>query len=187
MAFMGCIGNHESSGTIYEKYRPYNFAAAPADYFSFDYGPVHVAVVDQYTTYTSGSAQYNWLHTDLTNSTKLWKIIVLHQPGWCAGGSHGNDATVQTVIQPLCVDHGVSIVLAGHNHYYSRALNNGVHHVTSGAGGAPFYSASSGQPYVVTYTVNTLECVKIAIAGNTLTGTTVSNSGAVIDTFTITK
>jgi acid phosphatase len=123
----------------------------------------------------------------LTNSTKLWKIIVLHQPGWCAGGSHGNDGTVQSTIQPLCVDHGVSIVLAGHNHYYSRAVNNGVHHVTSGAGGAPFYSASSGQPYVVTYTTNTLECVKIAIAGNTLTGTAVSNSGAVIDTFTITK
>ena len=185
MPFMGCIGNHEGGASVFMKYHPFPFVAAR--YFSFDYGPVHVAVVDQYTTYTSGSAQYNWLHTDLTNSTKLWKIIVLHQPGWCAGGTHGNDGTVQSTIQPLCVDHGVSIVLAGHNHYYSRALNNGVSHVTSGAGGAPFYSASSGQPYVVTYTVNTLECVKIAIAGNTLTGTAVSNSGTVIDTFTITK
>ena len=188
MPIMGAIGNHEGSGNspIFEKYRPFPFVAAPADYFSFDYGPVHVAVVDQYTAYTNPSTQYTWLVNDLSGSAKPWKIIVLHQPGWCAGGSHGNDATVQTVIQPLCVTYGVQIVLAGHNHYYSRALNNGVHHVTSGSGGAPFYSASSGQPYVVTYTVNTLECVKIAIAGNTLTGTTVSDGGTVIDTFTIT-
>jgi phosphodiesterase/alkaline phosphatase D-like protein len=187
MPFMGTIGNHEGNGScpVFEKYRPFPYVAAPANYFSFDYGPVHVAVVDQYTTYTSGSAQYNWLVNDLSTSTKPWKIIVLHQPGWCAGGTHGNDATVQTVIQPLCVTYGVQIVLAGHNHYYSRAVNNGVHHVASGSGGAPYYSASSGQPYVVTYTVNTLECVKIAIAGNTLTGTTVSSSGSVIDTFTI--
>jgi hypothetical protein len=67
-------------------------------------------------------------------------------------------------------------------------INSGgsVSTVTSG-GGTPFYSASSGQPYVVTYTVNTLECVKIAIAGNTLTGTAVSNGGTVIDTFTVNK
>jgi hypothetical protein len=186
MPFMGTIGNHESASCpVFEKYRPFPFYAAPADYFSFDYGPVHVAVVDQYTTYTSGSAQYNWLVNDVNTSTKPWKIIVLHQPGWCAGGTHGNDGTVQTVIQPLCLTYGVQIVLAGHNHYYSRAVvpstPPNVQHITSGAGGAPFYTASPGQPYVVTYTVDTLEFVKVDIQGNTLTFTAVSDGGTVID------
>jgi predicted phosphodiesterase len=189
MPIMGTIGNHEGNGScpIFEKYRPFPFAAAPADYFSFDYGPVHVAVVDQYTTYTNPSTQYTWLHNDLTNSTKPWKIIVLHAPGWSCNGGHPNDTTVQGTIQPLCVDHGVQIVLAGHNHYYSRAVNNGVHHVTSGSGGAPYYSAAAGQPYVVTYSTDVLECVKVEINGNTLTGNTVSDGGIVIDTFTITR
>jgi hypothetical protein len=189
MPFMGTIGNHEGGASAFMKYWPYPFVAGR--YFSFDYGPVHVAVVDQYTAYTNPSAQYTWLVNDLNSTPKPWKIIVLHQPGWCAGGTHGNDAAVQTIIQPLCVTYGVQIVLAGHNHYYSRAVvpstPPNVQHITSGSGGAPFYTASSGWPYVVTYTVDTLEFVKVDIQGNTLTGTATSNSGAVIDTFTITK
>ncbi len=183
MPFMGTIGNHESGAGVFMKYRPFPFVAAR--YFSFDYGPVHVAVVDQYTTYTSGSAQYNWLHTDLTNSTKPWKIIVLHQPGWSCDGGHPNDTTVQGTIQPLCVDHGVQIVLAGHVHYYSRAVVSGVQHVTSGGGGAPLYTPLTGQPNVVSVT-KSLDVVKVAISGNTLTGTAISSTGTVLDTFTVT-
>jgi len=185
MPFMGTIGNHEgtSSQPIFEKYHPFPFAAAPAEYFSFDYGPVHITVLDQYTTYTSGSAQYNWLVNDLSTSTKTWKIIVLHQPGWSAYGSgaHSNDGTVQTVIQPLCLTYGVSIVLAGHNHFYSRYNVSGVQHVTSGAGGAPFYNTAVVQPYYVTSAASTLEFTEVAISGNTLTFNAVSNSGVVID------
>ena len=187
MPIMGTIGNHEGNGScpVFEKYRPFPFYAAPADYFSFDYGPVHVAVVDQYTTYTNPSAQYTWLVNDLNSTPKPWKIIVLHQPGWCAGGTHGNDTKVQTVIQPLCVTYGVQIVLAGHNHYYSRAVvpstPPNVQHITSGAAGATLYSATPGQPYVVTYTINTLEFVKVDIQGDTLTFTAVSDGGTVID------
>ena len=183
-AFMGCIGNHEGGASVYKKYRPFPFVSAT--YFSFDYGPLHVAVVDQYTSYTSGSAQYNWLNTDLTNSTKLWKIIVLHQPGWSCNGGHSNDTTVQNTIQPLCVSKGVSIVLAGHNHYYSRAVVSGVHHITAGNGGAPLYTPASGQPYIVTYN-KSIGVSKVVISGNSLTCTTVNGSGSVIDTFTVNK
>jgi len=189
MPFMGTIGNHEGSGNcpVFEKYRPFPFVAAPADYFSFDYGPVHVAVVDQYTAYTSGNPQYTWLVNDLSTSTKPWKIIVLHEPGWSAWGSgaHANNATVQSTIQPLCVTYGVQIVLAGHNHFYSRCLVSGIQHVTSGAGGAPYYGMDLTKEYVVTGTANTLEFCKVDIQGDTLTYTTVSNSGAVLDTFTL--
>jgi hypothetical protein len=184
MPFMGCIGNHESGGSVFEKYHPYPFAAAPADYFSFDYGPVHIAVVDQYTSYTSGSAQHTWLVNDLSSTSKQWKIIVLHEPGWTAAGSHPNNTTVQSVIQPLCTQYGVDIVVGGHNHYYSRAVVSGVHHLTSGGGGAPLYTPDPGQPNIVTCT-KTINCQKVAISGNTLTCTTINGSGSVIDTFTV--
>lgn len=38
-------------------------------------------------------------------------------PGWTSGGSHGNNSTVQSVIQPLCTQYGVDFVIGGHNHY----------------------------------------------------------------------
>jgi len=188
MPLMGTIGNHEGSGNcpIFEKYRPFPFVAAPADYFSFDYGPVHVAVVDQYTAYTNPSTQYTWLVSDLSASTKPWKIIVLHQPGWSCGGGHSNDTTVQGTIQPLCLTYGVQIVLGGHNHYYSRAVVSGVQHLTHGGGGAPLYTPSAGQPNIVTYT-QSLAVSKVEISGSTLTCTTINSSGSVIDTFTLTN
>jgi hypothetical protein len=189
MPIMGCLGNHETMGsgvTVFDKYWPYTYAGG--HYYSFDYGPVHIAVVDQETAaYGAGSAQLAWLANDLANSTKPWKIIVLHQPGWCAGGTHGNNATVQTVIQPLCEQYGVQIVFAGHNHYYSRAVVNGVHHVTTGAGGAPFYPATGNQPNVETYTTNALEFCKVSIDGNLLLCQAVKPDGTLIDSFYVDK
>ncbi len=185
LPIQGCMGNHEGGATYYTKYWPYPYVAAR--YWSFDYGPAHIAIVDQYSSYGPGSPQLTWLATDLSTSTKPWKFIVLHQPGWCAGGTHGNDPAVQQNIQPLCEQYGVQIVFAGHNHYYSRAVVNGVHHVTTGAGGAPFYTATPGQPYVVTYTTNALEFCKISIDGNSLVCQAVKPDGTVIDTFYVDK
>ena len=76
------IGNHEGSGELFVKYFPYPFVAGR--YWSFDYGPVHVVVVDQYVDYAPGSAQYQWLEGDPADSTKIWKVILLHEPGWSA-------------------------------------------------------------------------------------------------------
>ena len=185
MPFMGAIGNHEGNGScpVFDKYRPFPFVAAPAEYFSFDYGPLHVAVVDQYTTYTSG-AQYDWLVNDLSSSTKQWKIIVLHQPGWSCRGGHNNDTNVQNYIQPLCEQYGVQIVLAGHNHYYSRALVNGVHHLTSGGGGADLYTPVDGEPSIVSY-LKTLNFQKVEIVGDTMNYQSLQPDGTVIDSFQI--
>jgi len=71
----GARGNHEGGASVYKKYMPFPYVNSC--YWSFDYGPVHVAVVDQYTTYTVGSAQYNWLVNDLSTSSKPFKIINL--------------------------------------------------------------------------------------------------------------
>jgi hypothetical protein len=184
MSFQGSMGNHEGSGTVYVKYWPYPYVAAR--YWSFDYGPVHVAVVDQYTTYTSGSAQYNWLVNDLSSSTKLWKIILLHEPGWSCAAGHGNNTTVQSTIQPLCTQYGVSIVVGGHNHYFARAVVEGVQHITSGAGGADAgLNPTLRDPVVVC--AGGLSFQKVAISGNTLTCITRRPDGTVLDTFTVTK
>jgi hypothetical protein len=179
----GCIGNHEGNGTIYTKYWPYPYTAAR--YWSFDYGPAHIAVVDQYTSYSSGSAQLIWLANDLSTSTKHWKFIVLHEPGWSAAGGHSNNTSVQTYIQPLCEQYGVQIVFCGHNHYYARAVVNGVQHITTGGGGAPLNTPASGQPNVV-YANSTFQFSKININGSRLDFASVKPDGTVIDSFQLT-
>ncbi len=182
---IGVRGNHEGAATFWKQYWPEPFQTGGL-YWSFDYGPMHVALLDAYTAFNVGSTQYNWLKADLAASSKTWKIVAIHEPGWSANGGHPNNTTVQTDLQPLFVQYGVSLVLSGHNHYYARASVNGVTHLTVGAGGAPLYTPASGQPNIIVSN-SSYSFGEFTISGSSLTARVVNNSGATIDTFTITR
>ena len=184
---VGARGNHEDKGykgKIYKKYfpEPYNTGGF---YWSFDYGPVHVAVVDQYSTYTTGSDQYNWLDRDLAASTKPWKLVVLHEPGWSSGGGHGDNTIVQTDLQPLFKKYGVQLVIGGHNHYYARGVVDGVQHLTLGGGGVwPFHTPVSGRPNIK-MTDQSYHHAEIDINGNAMIFTARRFDGTVIESLNI--
>ncbi len=178
---MAALGNHEGNGELFSKYFPYTFYASGYYYGSFDYGPAHVTIVDQYTDYSPGSAQYQWLENDLASTTKKWKIIMFHEPGWSAGG-HGNNSNVQNYIEPLCEKYDVQFVINGHNHYYSRAVVERVNHITTGGGGAPLYTPDSSYPNIVT-TSKSNHFVKLKIIGDTLFFTGIKSDGSIIEQF----
>jgi hypothetical protein len=181
LPYQACRGNHEESGALFSKYFPYPFVTP--FYWSFDYGPAHFTIIDQYQSYAPGSPQYSWIDADLTNTTKPWKFLVLHEPGWSAGG-HSNDPAVQLYLQPLCLMHGVATVFAGHNHYYARAEVDGVQHVTTGGGGAPLYAPNPSYPNIVV-TAQVHHFCTVEIDGAGLSFTAVSAAGDTIDQFTM--
>jgi len=178
---VACRGNHEGNGQLFLKYFPYPYDSSGTFYWSFDYGPVHFCVLDQYTSYSVGSTQYQWLVNDLSTSTKKWKVLVFHAPGWSAGG-HSNSTSVQNIIQPLCVQYGVQLVLAGHNHYYARASVNQVEHITTGGGGAPLRTPDPGYPNIITVSRAHHFC-KIEIDADTLEFTAIIKDGTTIENF----
>jgi hypothetical protein len=180
--YQTAMGNHEGSGQLFIQYFPYPFVANR--YWSFDYGPAHFVVVDQYTNYDPGSQQLAWIESDLASTTKQWKFIYFHEPGWSAGGGHGNNTAVQNYIQPLCEQYGVAIVFAGHNHYYARAEVNDVQHITTGGGGAPLHYPEPGWPHVITSTRAYHFC-GIEIDSTKLTCKVIKTGSSVIDSFTI--
>ncbi len=177
-------GNHEGAATVLKKYFPYPYSVSSACYWSFDYGPAHFIMLDQFVSYGVGSTEYNWLVNDLETTEKNWKFIILHEPGWSAGG-HGNNSTVQNVIQPLCEQYNIKIVFGGHNHYYARAEVNGVTHITTGGGGAPLYDPDPNYPNIVTTSKSHHFC-KIRLSGNELDFAAIDSTGNRIDTFTLT-
>ncbi len=181
LPYQSCRGNHEDSGVLFTKYFPYPFVAG--HYWSFDYGFAHFVVVDQYTSYYSGSAQLAWIENDLASRSKSWNFIFLHEPGWSAG-THGNNLDVQSYIQPLCEQYNVHVVFAGHNHYYARAIVNNVHYITTGGGGAPLYDPDPGYPNIVASAKAHHFC-KVEIDGAQLNITVVDTSGNIIDLFSI--
>jgi hypothetical protein len=203
--FISCLGNHELylsgySGLDYEtalfgKYFPFPFVERR--YWSFDYGPVHVTILDQYPDYYQilppngflDSIQMVWVEQDLAATDKPWKIIILHEPGWsCNGNSsgypHPNNEDVQNLLQPLCEQYGVQMVFAAHNHYFARACKNGVYHITTAGGGAPLYEVEEGYPNVM-HTHRVHHYCKVEIEGETLTLTAITPDGEVIDEFMV--
>ena len=183
VAFLPAIGNHEGGGILFRRY--FALPVVRARYGSFDYGPAHIVLLDQYVPYGPDSNQYAWLEQDLAASTKQWKFVVLHEPAWSAGGGHDNSAETQ-FLQPLFERSGVSVVFAGHNHYYARAEVGGIQHLTIGTGGAPLYTPNGSMPRVVA-TYQGTGYAKFEIDGNTLNGWFVAADGSVMDLFTIDK
>lgn len=173
------LGNHEQSAVLFAKYFPYPFVIGRA--WSFDYGPAHFVLVDQYVSYDPGSAQLAWIEDDLAATDRPWKFMVIHEPG-CSAGGHANELDVQDYLHPLCVRHGVQIVFAGHNHYYARAVVDGINHVTTGGGGAPLYTPDPGFPYVAATAEEHHYCT-IEIAGDSLAFAAVNCVGETLDAF----
>jgi len=188
LPIIGARGNHESDGSLLKKYWPFAFVepAGSASYQAFDYGPVHVTVVDQYVDYSSGSTQYDWIVQDLASTAAPWKFVVLHAPPYAAGGSHGDDTTTQTQLVPLFETYGVDVVIAGHNHHYARAVRNNIQYVITGGGGAGLYSVDPNRPYVQC-AESVHHFVRFAINGPTLDYTAVRDDGTVMEHLQVRK
>ena len=192
MPIAGCRGNHEGGASLFAKYYPYPYASLPyvvddpnGFYWSFDYGPIHVVMIDDNISYAPGSDQHNWLIGDLAGTEKLWKIAVYHSPAWGTGW-HSNDTNAQRYLHDLLFTvYNVPIIINGDNHNYVRCEVEGIRHITSGGGGAPLYAVKESEPYVVTATRTYHHC-EIDIDGGVLNLIAVDSAGKVIDNFSIT-
>ncbi len=182
LPYLAAVGNHEGQGALFAKYFPYPMFVNGNYYYSFDYGPVHFTVLDQYENYQIGSPQYNWLVNDLATANKAWKIILLHKSGWSAAGGHSNSSTVQNLVQPLCLQYGVQYVIAGHNHYYARAKVNNVQYITTGGGGAPLYNPNANSDSIVIVDKSYHFC-KLQIHNDSLSFSAIRSDGSLIEKF----
>jgi len=188
VAYAGVRGSHENfydpDASVYTKYFRFNYESPEEGlYYSFDYGPVHISVIDQYLPYDTASIQYSWLVDDLNTSEKKWKIIAFHEPGYSDGG-HADNEDVQRFIQPLCDKYNVLLILAGHNHFYSRNKINNTHHLTLGGGGAPLYEPNNASEGLI-YSEKSFHFAKIDIEDDEMSVRIIKPDGSIIDTFTI--
>jgi hypothetical protein len=101
-------------------------------WYSFDWGPLHVSVLD---TERTGETQASWLDQDLAQSSAPWNVVLMHTPAY-SSGAHGGDPAVVQHFVPVFERHGVPLVISGHDHDYERTVPlNGVTYLVTGGGG----------------------------------------------------
>lgn len=123
-------GNHENDSNFQRNFFNYTLSDDNSDqvlkngmYYSLDYGTMHLVVLNTNEADNKGlsSAQLNWLKADLAANEKKWTVVLMHKSLYSAG-SHSTDADIvamRSQLNPIFVQYGVDLVLAGHDHTYT--------------------------------------------------------------------
>lgn len=110
-------------------------------WFSFDWGPAHFVALD---TEVNGSDQIAWLAEDLARADRPWNIVYAHRPPY-SSGPHGGDGGFEARYGDILREHGVKLVLTGHDHHYERFHPiDGITYVVTGGGGAGTRTVAPG-------------------------------------------
>jgi hypothetical protein len=81
--------------------------------------------------------QLDWVESELKKSKSEWKIAFFHHPLYSSGRKHGSTTDLRSKLEPIFVANGVTVVLAGHDHFYERVkVQQGIYHFVVGAGGS---------------------------------------------------
>ncbi len=145
------IGNHESA--IHWPRIPFryfeNFSVPTENsgskyYYSFRVGDLKFIMMDSWSSdWRRGSKQWHWAVSQLRETDAPWKIVAFHHPMYsyrAAPNPTPGDLEMREHLDPIFQELGVSLVVTGHNHFYQRVEADGIHHITSGGGGAPLYT-----------------------------------------------
>ena len=144
--FFASLGNHDykknadpNAQVKYAQQRQTKWQM-PARYYTFTRGVDASATIQFFALDTEalnkieimGSAQIDWLETELAKSTATWKVVFGHHPVF-SNGEHGDTPAMQKYIRPLLEKHQVDFYLCGHDH--DRQLLQpvaGVNYIVSG-------------------------------------------------------
>lgn len=128
--FYASLGNHDAREQRY--YKPFNMDGKL--YYSFN-PKAEVRFFALESTYPEPE-QIKWFQGELKSSGSHWKIPFFHHPLYSSGERHGSDIRLRRTVEPLLLEHGVSVVFTGHDHFYERTKpQNGITYFVVGSGG----------------------------------------------------
>ena len=105
-------------------------------YYSFNYGNVHVVSLDSQLSnrdVNQRTAMRGWLVDDLSANQMDWTLVIFHHPPYSKGSNHDSDREqaeidMRQTFAPVFEDYGVDVVYSGHAHSYERSWYINGHH-----------------------------------------------------------
>jgi Concanavalin A-like lectin/glucanases superfamily/Calcineurin-like phosphoesterase len=124
------IGNHENDAD--EDLNKYlSSFGLSKQYYSYNFQNVHVLTMATEISFSTSSAQYNFVKNDLAaasnNPNIKWIIVNYHRamytsPNTCSSSTCHGSSSLRDAYHPLFDKYGVDLVLQGHVHNYQRTF-----------------------------------------------------------------
>ena len=126
--FYAALGNHDDREQRF--YKLFNMNGEL--YYTFKAPKQNVRFFVLESSYMDRK-QLDWLERELKASTDPWKIVYMHHPLYSSGEAHGSSTSLREVLEPLFIKYNVSVVFAGHEHFYERIKpQHGIAYFTNG-------------------------------------------------------
>jgi hypothetical protein len=167
-------GDHEyrtAGATGYFEYFGLQAGPPGLGYYSYFAGEWQVFSLNSQVPPNQGSAQYQWLQSELQATTVRCRLAYWHWPVFNSG-FNGNINQMREIWR-LLYQHGVDVVMAGHAHNYERfsRLNaegapdeiRGIRQFVVGTGGASFTPLLQLQPYSEVFQADVLGVLKMTL------------------------
>jgi D-alanyl-D-alanine dipeptidase len=174
--FYASLGNHDTPNQRFYKH----FNMGGERYYTFKpRAGIRFFALD--STYM-GKEQLAWLDKELAASGSDWKICFFHHPLYSSGKRHGPDAEMRQVLEPIMVKHNVSVVFAGHEHFYERIKpQKGIYHFIVGSS-AKLRKGNIQRSDLTAHGFDTDNAFMLAeIDGDTMHFQAISRKGATVD------
>jgi hypothetical protein len=191
---MVSMGNHEEDAPYYWDVFAFPRPDAPAlDHYYYRFGSV--LFVHLYTGTTDGydfdgilNSQTPWLGDVLAahagDPSIRWRVVVLHRGAFSQGARHPSDGQAfyanagggRPSWAELFRSGGIDLVLAGHNHNFTVAENDGIRFVTSCAG-APVHELREPSEPTTLYAEATCSADLFRVGARTLSFEAVRTDG----------
>jgi acid phosphatase type 7 len=186
--FFTAIGDHDEetdhAGPYREVFRlPDNAGpAANERWYSFDWGQVHVIVLD---ALSGDPGQMTFVEQDLSSSTQPWRIAVAPVPPY-SSGFHGSYGSFRALFEPIFQRHGVQLVVSGDDHHYERSRPiEGVTYIVTGGGGRSVREV--GTSWWTELSVTVFHFLYVSVEGDTMRVHAIDATGREFDGVEITR
>ncbi|MBE0686639.1 MAG: DNRLRE domain-containing protein, partial [Anaerolineaceae bacterium] len=137
------VGNHEYENGEAPGY--FDYWDNVPDYYSYDAGGWHFIALNSnhsVVPVNSGSAQYQWLQSDLNSNSDKCTVVYFHHPLFNIGPP--SSTTELMDIWNLLAQSNVEIALTGHDHTYQRWSPLGINGQPDPNGITQFVAGASG-------------------------------------------
>lgn len=164
-------------------------------YYDRDVNGVQFIIINpEHQTLANGTHQRAWLEVSLADrAPDALKVLVVHRPWWLPEGARHPtrefEEQANTTAQEMAAlmrQHGVDLVLAGHEKNYQHSIVDGIHHVVAGAAGPGFYPLDYALPGAVSRIRDGAASI-LQVAPGGLRMETFGTDGTVLDAFVITQ